>query len=296
LSTRLEADVVFGSKQLLPGTAGSAVRLLTVHDMLPLDRPADFGPAKRLLLPSAYRRSIRTADVLACVSRAARDRLLAYVPEIEQRAVVVANAMTSSLAGADAQPIEALSGRHFALMVGDRSLRKNAGFVIGLWSEVEAALPGAHLALAGPPGWGRNEEIAELPALLDRGAVSELGYVNDGALRWAYENAQVTLCPSLLEGFGLPVVEALSLGCPTIISCDPAQVEAAAGAATAIDLADRAGWIDAIVAQLAEDGRTKPTAEPTGDRRTWDDVAEELVRAVSAVGGGAGSADRHGVG
>ncbi|MDH3682283.1 MAG: glycosyltransferase, partial [Acidimicrobiia bacterium] len=152
LAERLGADVVFGSKQLIPWRSGGARRVLTVHDMLPMDRPSDFGPLKRLLLPPAYRRSIRSADVLACVSGAARGRLCRHVPEAAAKAIVVPNAMTGALSMAEPVAIPELIDRRFALVVGDRSRRKNAGFVVDLWSDVVALVPDAHLVLVGPPG------------------------------------------------------------------------------------------------------------------------------------------------
>ncbi len=282
LMQRIDADVVFGSKQLLPRASGrdrDVVRLLTLHDMLPLDRPGDFGLAKRVLLPPAYRRSINDADIIACVSNAAQDRLLAHEPQVAARAMVVANAMSSALTEVEPEPIAELADRRFALIVGDRSRRKNAGFVVGLWPEVRARVPNAHLALVGPPGWGRNEDIPGTQAMVDSGALSEPGRVSDGQLRWAYDNAEVTLCPSLLEGFGLPVLEALSLGCPTIISQDPAQVEAADGRATIVDLASPDRWVDAIAEHLTA---KRPASTADQPCRTWDDVAAELVAAVSA--------------
>ncbi len=281
LGDRIDADVVLCTKQLVP-RSGEAIRLLTVHDMLPFDRPGDFGPTKRMLLPTAYRRSIRDADVLACVSDATRRRLLSQLPEVADRAVVVPNAMTRSLTEAEPAPIPALDGRTFALMVGDRSRRKNAGFVVRLWPEVVRLVPGAHLALIGPPGWGRNEQLPELADLVAAGAASDLGLVSERALHWAYRAAAVTLCPSLLEGFGLPVVEALALGCPVLASPDPAQVEAAGGAATVVDLADRAGWVDAIAEHLRA-GPGSPAREAQPIERSWDDVADELVAAVAAA-------------
>ena len=276
LIDRLCPEVVLGTKQLLPRRAGHETRVLTVHDMLPLDRPGDFGPAKRILLPHAYRRSIGDADVLACVSEATRDRLRHHAPAAAERAVVVANAMTSSLTSTPAEPLPELEGRTFALVVGDRSHRKNLGFVIDLWAEVMARHPGAHLALAGPPGWGRNEQLPGLIDLRRAAAASEQGLISDGQLRWAYEHAAVTLCPSLLEGFGLPVLEALSLGCPVILSTDPAQVEAAGGRATPIALTRPSAWVDAIVDHLRP---PRSSVEPP-PRRTWTDVAEELVAAA----------------
>ncbi len=292
LADRLGAEVILGTKQLLPrrsnrervyaasGVGVGSRRVLTVHDMLPLDRPRDFGLAKRLMLPQAYRRSVADADVLACVSSASRDRLVHHLPAASASAVVIPNAMTSLLSEVPPLPIAELADRRFALMVGDRSARKNAGFVVDLWPEVVKRVPDAVLAMAGPPGWGRNESLPGLAPLLSDGRVVELGRIDDGALRWAYQQALVTLCPSLLEGFGLPVLEAMTLGCPTIISADPAQVEAANGGATVVPLGRRREWIDAIVDHLQR--RQRRPAVPTS--RTWDAVADELVAAAAAVG------------
>jgi glycosyltransferase involved in cell wall biosynthesis len=275
LVTSIQPSVVLGTKQLLPLRDVSSVHLLTVHDMLPMDRPQDFGLLKRHLLPPAYRRSIAQADVLACVSHASRDRLLTHIPDAADRAVVVANAMTSALGTTPATPLADLTRQSFALVVGDRSRRKNVGFIVDLWPEVVARHPDARLVLVGPPGWGHNEELPALTRLFDRGSVVEAGFVTDSELRWAYENAVATLCPSRLEGFGLPVVEALSLGCPVILSTDPAQVEASAGLGTAVDLADRERWIDTIVDHFGQHRR--PPVRPPG--RSWAEVAEELVAA-----------------
>lgn len=284
LAERIAADVVLGSKQLVPWRSGGARRVLTVHDMVPMDRPSDFGPLKRLLLPPAYRRSIRAADVLACVSEAARIRLRRHVPEATSKAVVVANGVTDRLSKVEPAAIPELDGRRFGLVVGDLSHRKNTGFVAGLWSDVVTLVPDAHLALIGPPGWGRNEDIPELTELVQRGQLTLAGRVDDGALRWAYEHARVTLCPSLLEGFGLPVVEALHLGCPVVSSPDPAQVEAAGGAATIIDLADRDRWVRAIAELLTETRGSLPPADHLPEFRTWGQVAAELVEQVGLEG------------
>lgn len=292
LMASLQPTVVLGTKQLLPLRSTAARRVLTIHDMLPFDRPEDFGFLKRSLLPAAYLRSIQQADLLACVSRASRKRLLDIVPEVAQRVTVLPNAMTSALNSVRAEPIHGLSPQSFALVVGDRSRRKNIGFIVDLWSQVVARRPHARLVLVGPPGWGRNETIPGLASLLADGSVVEAGLISDGRLKWAYQHAAVTLCPSRLEGFGLPVIEALNLGCQVVLSTDPAQMEAAQGRGTAIDLGDRQGWVDAIVDHFDTD-HTPPW---TGTTRTWDDMTGELVRTVGSIAGAGPSRHRDSTG
>lgn len=273
-----QVEVILGSKQMVPRRSFGAIRVLTVHDMLPFDRPTDFGLLKRALLPVVYRDSLLRAEVLACVSAASRRQLAKHVAEAAERAIVVPNAMTSILQSAAPEPVPALEGRRFALAVGDQSPRKNVGFLLRIWPAVVAQVPDAHLALVGPPGWGRNEVLPGLQQLVAADAVSHHGRLSDASLRWAYEHARVTLCPSLLEGFGLPVLEALSLGSPAVISTDPAQVEAAQGAALPIPIADSDRWVDAIVEHI----QSPRCAVRRHQTRTWDDVAADLVRAASA--------------
>lgn len=268
-------DVVQGTKHLLPRRT-SALRLLTIHDMLLLDRPADFPGLKRRLLPAPYRRSIREADVPICVSEATRDRLAAHEPAAAARAVVVPLATATSLREAVPEPVPGLIGRRFALVVGDASPRKNLAAVTRAWPGVREALPDAVLAIAGPPDWSRSPADADRAALLDSGTAIALGRVPDAQLRWCYENAGVVLCPSLAEGFGLPVAEALDLGATVVVSDDPALVEVAAGRnAAVVPARDIEAWSRAAIAALLQ----RPTILPSA-ARTWDDVAAATIRAA----------------
>lgn len=270
------ADVVQGAKHLVPHRS-DALRVLAVHDMLLLDRPGDFGLGKRLLLPPVYRGSIRDADLLLCVSDATRTRLGEHAPAALNRAEVVRLATSSALREAAPRAVETVADRRFALVVGDPTPRKNLRTLLAAWPRVRAEVPDAVLAVAGPPSWGRTDVGPEWQALVDVGAVAPLGHVDDAELRWCYDHAAVVLCPSLAEGFGLPVAEALDLGAPVVISDDPALREVAAGRARAVVPArDVRAWSRAIVTAL-----TSPTPRvAAGPVRTWDDVADETVAAV----------------
>lgn len=268
-------DVVHGSKHLLPVT-GRARKVLTVHDLLPIDRPQDFTPLKRWALVPPYRSSLRAADVLVCVSAATRARLLVDQPQVAPRTAVVPLAVSSDLSGATSRPVEGLAGTRFALVVGDASPRKNLRHVFLAWKQVVARDPGAVLVVVGPSGWGVDERGDAYFSLLAAGAVRPLGHVGDDQLRWCYENARVVACPSLLEGFGLPSVEALHFGAPLITSTDPALVEASGDRAEHLSATDVPAWADSLLRAM-----TRPRAHVSpGRSRTWGDVAEETVRAV----------------
>lgn len=285
---RHNVDVVHGTKHLVPLRGNGALRLLTVHDTILFDRPHEYGAVKRLALPAIYRASLRRAEALACVSTATLERLAHWLPGPAASGRVVPLAMASSLLEAPPSPVLALDGRPFALVVGDLSPRKNVGYLLRVWPDVRRRVPDAHLAIVGPPGWGRHGPLPMVDELRADGAVSMLGRISDGELRWAYQNARVALCPSLLEGFGLPALEATAFGCPTVLSADPAMQEAAGGRGQVIGL-DRPGeWVESIVELL---GAPRPRP-PLGPVRSWDDVARELVglaRSGIGVGGAVGS-------
>lgn len=269
-------DVVHGCKHLLPRST-RGFRILTVHDMLVLDRPGDFTRAKRQLLPGPYLASIREADLLLCVSAATRQRLLCYAPEVAGNAPVIRHASSATLHEVAPDQVRQLAGREFGLVVGDMSLRKNVGFVLQLWPRVTAQRPEAILAIAGPEGWARKQEWASR-RLAPRPGVAMLGHLPEAQLRWCYEAAAVVLCPSSQEGFGLPALEALEFGARVITSNDPALVEVTGDRALHLSTQDAPRWVDAIVATLGQHG---DAPKPPEHRRTWGDVAAETVMAVN---------------
>ncbi|MCZ2846592.1 glycosyltransferase family 4 protein [Modestobacter sp. VKM Ac-2978] len=269
-------DVVHGTKHLLPrGVAG--VGVLTVHDMLALDRPHDFGLAKRWLVRPPYLASLRAADALVCVSAATRERLVSYLPSTAPRTTVVHHPDGSSLTDVVPELVPELVGRPFALVVGDPSPRKNVGLVVDAWAEVRAAVPDAVLVVVGPDSWGPSDRGRAFAELAADGAVVAMGHVPDGRLRWLYEHARVVLCPSLAEGFGLPAAEGLALGAPVLTSEDPALAEASPVGAQRLPGRRPEVWAAAMVEHL---GRIRPPVLLRPARRGWDDVVEETLEAV----------------
>ncbi len=273
-------DVVQGAKHLLPRKV-TGRSLLTVHDMLVFDRPTDFSLLKRTALRRPYLQALREADVLLCVSNATRDRLVQHLPGVAGRAVVVPHAGAPSLHQSPSQEVPELRGRPFALVVGDPSPRKNLGFALKAWQYAQAGTTDVVLAVVGPSGWGVTEGLHAA----ESERVSWLGHIPEGQLRWAYENARVVLCPSLLEGFGLPALEALQFGAPVITSSDPALVEVSGEDAEHLPaVGDDAArlWAERIRYLLSAPVARRPAPEPP--LRDWTDVAGETVEAVRRAG------------
>lgn len=270
-------DVVQGTKHLIPAGV-SAHTVLTVHDMLLFDRSRDFPIPKRLLLKQPYAASLRQADRLLCVSAATASRLREWDPRLAERLTVVPLATSGALLSSKALPISSLERRPFALVVGDPSPRKNLSVVISAWNRVVKERPDAALVLVGPPAWGTESHGPQYWTLKESGHLIQLVGVDDGVLRWCYENARVVLAPSLAEGFGLPAAEALDFGAPLVTSLDPALVEVSGDAAEHVPAADIQGWADAVLRHL-HNPRSMPGVR--SNSRTWADVAEETVLAVA---------------
>jgi glycosyltransferase involved in cell wall biosynthesis len=214
--------------------------------------------------------------VLVCNSDATRARLCSYLPSVAERTTVIPLAVSNAFRDTEASPVDRLTDRPFALVVGDPSPRKNLGFVIDLWPHVLERDPEATLVVVGPPSWGPTEHGQAFDSLLGSGRLVSLDHATDATLRWCYEHARVVLCPSVLEGYGLPAAEALALGAPVITSEDPALCEVSGAHAEHLAADDPAGWLEAIVAALAS---PRPLMTPPVTP-SWAEITDLTVAAA----------------
>jgi glycosyltransferase involved in cell wall biosynthesis len=139
--------------------------------------------------------------------------------------------------------------------VGTREPRKNLRRLLAAYARLDgdAAVP---LALAGADGWleeGLDDYIHDL-GISER--VFRLGYVDDATLAWLYGHCLAVVYPSLVEGFGLPVLEAMTLGAAVITSDRSSLPEVAGGAALLVDAASEES-LHAAMRQVAGDRRLR---------------------------------------
>ena len=270
---RLDLDVVHGMKHLVPKTRLPTV--LTVHDVMAITWPQQFGLVKRMLLPRQYRDSLRAADLLLSDSNATAARLAALDPNFSSKTVVAGLGVAPHLLTVESARPSVVPEGPFALVVGDLSPRKNLMLLLDIWEEVAARTGGLRLVAVGPEGWRSKPTRSRIGDLAGSGVVTWAAHVSDRELRWCYENAAVVLMPTIEEGFGLPVVEALAFGAPVVASTDLALIEAAAGMARHVDVSFPDAWIKAIV-EACEAGRTSLSGFQLP---TWDMCAAETMEA-----------------
>jgi glycosyltransferase involved in cell wall biosynthesis len=234
-------------------------------------RAKEYGLAKRLLLPTIYRRSLVEADRVIAVSNAVRQQLESKRMVVDDRVDVVPEATGLALTTALAEAVPVLMSRAFALCVCDFSPHKNVELLLRIWDEVHRRT-GLVLAIVGPDRRHSSDLRASLEDLEHAGLLVRPGFVSDGAVRWCYEHAAIVLVPSFEEGFGLPAVEAMQFGAKLITSSDPALVEVSGLAARHIDADDDKAWVDAIA-----DLHGGANIAPSEHRVSWPEVADLTV-------------------
>jgi glycosyltransferase involved in cell wall biosynthesis len=230
--------------------------VVTAHDLAVLRHPEMFPTWTRRYVPRAVPAMLRAASRLIAVSEFTARELEALVGVPRERIRIVPNAVDHAVFTPDGPRAEG----DYVLAVGTLEPRKNLARTI----EATARL-GVELRVVGSAGWGGVEP---------HGAhVRRLGFVGDEELAALYRGARCVAYPSLYEGFGIPVLEALACGAPVVTSRGGACEEVAGGAATLVDPLDVASIAAGIEAAVPGAGIERARAF------TWDETAR-LTRAV----------------
>ncbi len=205
--------------------------VVTVHDLAYLDYPELFTRQGLRFFHRALELARRDASLLLCSSLATLDRCRAAGFEVDRLRHVPLGVRARRAHAEDVARVRQLYGlpARFVLWTGTVEPRKNLAGLIRAFSLVETD---AELVLVGPPGW--NEDIDRLIADLPDGVserIRRLGWVPGPDLEALYAAAAVMCFPSLLEGFGFPVVEAMAQGTPVVTSQGTSTEELVSGGA-----------------------------------------------------------------
>jgi glycosyltransferase involved in cell wall biosynthesis len=246
-----------------PQRAG--VRATTIHDLVPLHHPEWTTSRTRSMHGRKYRNAAETCDVVF-VNSEFTGRDVIETLGISAERVRVAQPAAKEVFRAEG-PAAAL-GAPYILTVATLEPRKNLQTLV----EAHRLLAGdILLAVVGAEGWGEQP-------LLDDPRIRRLGYVSDEELARLYRGAAVAVYPSLFEGFGIPIIEAMACGVPVVASAHESLDEASGSAAVRADPADPKAMAAAIERTLVEHAQLVTAGLEHSRSFTWRAVGETFLR------------------
>jgi len=292
---RARPDVAFIPAHVVP-LARPPAAVVTIHDLGYLAFPDAHTARRRLELHLTTLWSVRAARRVIAISAATRDDLLRRYGADPARVAVVHH----GLAGAQFRPpnpneIAAARARHglerpYFLYVGTVQPRKNLERLIAAFAQAAGAgaLGEAELVLGGRRGWLSAPIERKAAELGLAGRVRFPGYLPDADLPALLGGALAFAFPSLYEGFGLPVLEAMACGAPVLTSATSSLPEVAGDAALLVDPRDTAA-IAAGLARLAADPALRADLRARGMARaagfTWERCARETLAILRDAAG-----------
>jgi glycosyltransferase involved in cell wall biosynthesis len=262
-------DVVHATSIIPAATALPLV--VTVHDLAFLHDPTHFTPRG----VRVFRRSVeivrRRAARIICVSRTTFDDCVGNGFPIERLRCVPNGVRTVPV---DSNHINRVRGKYqldddYLLFVGTVEPRKNLSRLIEAHASLGDRVP--PLVIAGAAGWGEN------PAANDPARVRFLGFVPDDDLAALYAGAVALCYPSIREGFGLPILEAMAHGTPVVTSRGGATEEVAGGAAELVDPLDVSSIANGIVRVIESRTELAARGKARAEHMTWKRAAEATL-------------------
>lgn len=239
------ADVVHWTDYVALQTRHAPI-VATVHDVCPLDLPECYTSEQRMILSAVLRRSADEAAQIIVPSERVQADLRRHYPEVAaERIAVVPHGCRPLPAAPPATDLGA-----YVLFVGTLQPRKNLARLIDAFHAMHPRHPRTRLVLAGRPGWMADDVLERVAAYAD---VLHEPHADAVRLSALYRGARAVVLPSLAEGFGLPVLEAMQCGRPVLVGADTACSDLAGDAAVAVDPQDTAAIADGLLRLLDDE-------------------------------------------
>ncbi len=259
----------------LPLERPRATRLvLTVHDLIPLLLPDTVSAAYRWQFQLWLSRSVQVADAIICVSETTRRALLEHFRCDEARVHVVHHGVdhVDAVPPPDATSLkwlDALGLGRFVLYAGALDARKNVELALEACARLKVTL-----VLAGQRWFGSGSIEKRVTQLREEGHdIRPLGYLEAPLFYALMRRAGAFVFPSRYEGFGLPPLEAMRLGVPTLVSTAGALPEICGEGALQLDPVDAEAWADALRATLDDGHALAERGKARAAQYTWEKCA-----------------------
>jgi glycosyltransferase involved in cell wall biosynthesis len=278
-------DVVHGPNFVVPPSRGA--RLVTVHDLTAVRFPELCTPDV-LQWPDLLRRAVAAGAWVHTPSEAVAEEVRNHFGVRPQRVVVVPNGVDVVLPAAEGAGAALAGHQRYVLAVGTLEPRKDFPALVRAFAPLAAADPELGLVLAGADGWGADAVHAAVEASPHGDRIRRTGWVTDADRAALLRGAAVLAFPSRYEGFGLPPLEAMSVGVPVVATATGAIPEVVGDAAVLVTPGDEDGLAEGLRSVLDDDTRRTELVErgrQRAARYSWDATVDGLLALYQRMAG-----------
>ena len=279
-----EIDVFWGPSHRLPRFLSSRIaRVVTIHDLV-------WKLAKETMYPTTYFLekiqmpvAVRKADLIVADTYSTRDAVITEFDVKPQNISVIPLAASNiqNIPSFDFLEKYDIDGLYF-LFVSTLEPRKNLTRLLQAYDSLPLSIKGKmKLVIVGGKGWGEVNLLDTITQLDLIECVKVLGRVDDTVLATLYTNAQFLVMPSLYEGFGLPLVEAMSYGTPVLTANNSSMPEVTGNAGLLVDALDVESIADGLQEMITNNElreRLAKNAKLNASRYSWDNSAQKLIK------------------
>lgn len=279
----LGADLYHGVLNVMP-LAGSVPAVVTIHDLSPFLFPQTFRRVNRAYTRWAIKVACRHARQLIAVSEFTKQEIVRWLHVPAERITVTHNGVDARFAPPDPAALAAFRQRaglpeQFLLFIGTLEPRKNLPTLLDAYARIakDTSVP---LIIGGGKGWLYDQIFAKAEQLNLGDRIRFAGYIDDADLPLWYAAATVFTLPSLYEGFGIPLIEAMACGTPVIASTSSSLPEIVGDAGILVSPTD-ADALGAAMLQLLQSPELRADLRERGllqaRRFSWQTMAQRTV-------------------
>jgi len=283
--TRSKADLTVFFNYLTPGGL-KGKNMITIYDLVSERFPETMQGRNRRLLQGHLKDSASRASSILTISEFSKSEIIDVLGVPEEKIFVgpcgVDTKFYTPGEGFETGINKKFNLEKYILYVGTLEPRKNIRTLVEAFSKISDKYPDVKLVLAGGLGWQPEATLKAIEESKAKDRIIRTGYISNEEKRDLLRNAQFFVFPSIYEGFGMPVTEAMACGTDAVVSESSSLIEISAGLVPLIDPKNADLWAEAMEEKLnfKADDRKKQQLIDHARSYTWDKTAEAARSAI----------------
>ena len=283
--TRSKADLTVFFNYLTPGGL-KGKNMITIYDLVSERFPETMQGRNRRLLQGHLKDSATRASSILTISEFSKSEIIDVLGVPEEKIFVgpcgVDTEFYTPGEGFETGINKKFNLEKYILYVGTLEPRKNIRTLVEAFSKISDKYPDVKLVLAGGLGWQPEATLKAIEESKAKDRIIRTGYISNEEKRDLLRNARFFVFPSIYEGFGMPVTEAMACGTDAVVSESSSLIEISAGLVPLIDPKNADLWAEAMEEKLNSkaDDRKKQQLIDHARSYTWDKTAEAARSAI----------------